>query len=362
MSRRSSRRRGFTLIELLVVIAIIAVLIALLLPAVQQAREAARRTQCKNNLKQLGLGLHNYHDTYLVFPPRQGGSGTIASGGMRGCMSGFMAMAPFLEQGNLYDQAAANPSSPWAETVWWNANLDILDCPSDAGTTAPHGESDGICSYAFSSGDCIVASISSGAERSSGAANVPLPNRGIFGRISCTRMGDITDGTSNTLAMAERSRPSHGRDKGMAAVDASGDATNFSPISCAAYWQGNAYATTAAMFTQDTSPGYRWGAGNAFFAAVSTILPPNSAVCLIGSTSYADGGGHYGPGIWTATSEHTGGINVLMADGSVQFISENIFCGDISLNPPAPTAGGASPFGVWGAIGTKSGGEVTGEF
>ncbi len=101
-------RRGFTLIELLVVIAIIAVLIALLLPAVQQAREAARRTQCKNNLKQFGLALHNYHDTHKVFPPRQGGSGANAgctsTNCHRGRLSAFVMMAPFYEQTALFNQ------------------------------------------------------------------------------------------------------------------------------------------------------------------------------------------------------------------------------------------------------------------
>src|SRR6187399_2771890 len=101
----NSRRRGFTLIELLVVIAIIAVLIALLLPAVQQAREAARRTQCKNNLKQIGLAFHNYHDAYQTFPPATiiliNPTGPMA---MMGGASCWTMMLPYLEQGNLYNR------------------------------------------------------------------------------------------------------------------------------------------------------------------------------------------------------------------------------------------------------------------
>src|SRR5688500_19565009 len=116
------RSRGFTLIELLVVIAIIAILIALLLPAVQQAREAARRTQCKNNLKQLGLALHNYHDTYNVFPPRQTGSGHINTGRQRMAISGFVSLSPFFEQKPLYDRIMAAQDHPWnGANAWWLA-------------------------------------------------------------------------------------------------------------------------------------------------------------------------------------------------------------------------------------------------
>lgn len=119
------------------------------------------------------------------------------------------------------------------------------------------------------------------------------------------------------------------------------------------------YNAAAAMFTQDTSPGYRWGDGAAFFHAITTILPPNTAVCLIGDPNWQSGGGHYAPGIWTPTSDHPGGVNVAMADGSVRFISETIDTGNLSVVAPAPTASGRSPYGVWGALGTKSGGETT---
>ena len=362
MSRRRHGPRGFTLIELLVVIAIIAILIALLLPAVQQAREAARRTSCRNNLHNFGLALHNYHDVYQTFPPRQGGSGYINSRGMRNRMSAFVALGPYYDLGPLFNQADSNHRAPWDNVAWWNSVQSLLNCPSDAGDRPPNGGGPrGTYSYGFCGGDSYVRGIWDGAERSSLQPVRAQPNRGMFGRNAVTRMRDITDGTSNTIAMAERSRPAHARDRGhVAAVGGSID--SYSPASCAPLWGGSAYLPSTTMFTQDTSPGYRWADGTAFFHAVTTILPPNSALCLIGSTSWSDGGGHYGPGIWTATSEHAGGVHCLMADGAVRFVSDNIDSGNIAAIAPADTAGGASPYGVWGALGTKAGGEVTGEF
>ncbi len=363
MSKRQFRRTGFTLIELLVVIAIIAVLIALLLPAVQQAREAARRTQCRSNLHNLGVALHNYHDVYGMFPYRQGGSGTIARGQHRHRLSGHVALLPYLDQQALYDQIMNKPSPPWANRSWWKISLPILNCPSDGGTRAPHGATRGTSSYAYCGGDSYVASVTSPSERTSGPVPPkPLRNRGIFGRGACTRISEIRDGTSNTLAMAERARPVSDRDRGMVAVDASADPSSFIPASCAALWVGGAYAPTAVMFTQDTSPGYRWGDGAAFFHCVTTILPPNSATCLIGNPAWQAGGGHYGPGIWTPSSRHPGGVNAMMADASVRFISDNIDAGNLTIIAPKPTKTGPSPYGVWGALGTKSGGESISQF
>ena len=356
--------RGFTLIELLVVIAIIAILIALLLPAVQQAREAARRTQCRNNLKQFGLALHNYHDVYGMFPARQGGSGTIRSRQHRARLSAFVVLAPYYDQGALYNEIMEDQRAPWANQSYWNQKISMLNCPSDNGDRPPNGGGPrGTTSYAFNGGDNYLASVSDPQERTSGTfPNPPMPNRGVFGRFHCVRIRDIIDGTSNTFAMSERSRPNSPLDRGHVAVDAAGTVATFSPISCASFWQQGAYAPTAAMFTQDTSPGYRWGDGAAFFHGFTTILTPNSALCLIGDPAWQSGGGHYAPGIWTPTSQHTGGVMGLMADGAVRFISDNIDSGNRAIVAPAPTDRGPSPYGVWGALGTKGAGEVTAEF
>ncbi len=359
------RPRGFTLVELLVVIAIIGILIALLLPAVQAAREAARRAQCTNNMKQLVLAAHTYHDTFNRLPARQAGTGTIPSGGLRLRMSGFVAMAPYFEQKALYDQIIAANNAPWSNNPWWNTVLSVLSCPSDTGTVPPYGTARGRISYGFCAGDTYVSSVVNPTERTDQALadqRRSIPNRGIFGRLDFTPMAHITDGTSNTIAFAERSRPNNNRARGMVVVDASADPATYIPFTCRAYWVGNQYSAAAVPFSQDTSPGYRWGDGAAFFHAVVTILPPNTSVCLIGDPAWQSGGGHYGPGIWNSTSDHPGGVNVAMADGSVRFISETINTGNLAVVPPAANSTGPSPYGVWGALGTKAGGETLTNF
>ncbi len=363
-------RNGFTLVELLVVIAIIGILVGLLLPAVQAAREAARRMQCSNNVKQMGLACHNYESTFKRFPARQGGTGYIHTAGQRLRLSGFCALAPFYEQTALWDQITTRNTNPWtnnaANDPQWRVSLPMLNCPSDAqneGTDARgNGAPNGRISYAMSSGDCYVNSVVNASERTDANLSFQartMTNRGIFGRYDYTKIGAITDGTSNTAMIAERSVPTSLRDRGMAVVDASGtNLATYVPLSCRTFWAGSQYVAAASPFTQDTSPGYRWGDGCAFFNAFTTILPPNTAVCLLGDPAWQSGGGHYAPGIWTPTSQHTGGVTVGYADGSVHFISDNIDTGNLTLPAPAATAGGLSPFGVWGSLGSKSGGEA----
>jgi prepilin-type processing-associated H-X9-DG protein len=176
-------------------------------------------------------------------------------------------------------------------------------------------------------------------------------------------MRDITDGASNTIAMAERSRPNDLLDKGMVAVAAGSDPATFIPFECAITFRGGRYLPGIPMLIHSTSPGYRWGDGAAFFQAITTILPPNSASCLIGDATWPSGGGHFAPGIWTASSEHAGGVMVLLADGSVRFVSNQIDAGDASGQTPSAATGGASSYGPWGALGTKDSGEsINGEW
>ncbi len=375
------RKRGFTLVELLVVIAIIGILVGLLLPAVQSAREAARRMQCSNNLKQQALAVLNYESSYKKFPAMQSGTGQAhpcgggttngvgRMGGQRVCMSGWYSILPYIEQTAYYNQLQTLNREPWTNQVFpigsgvrpYLQRLSFLECPSDAGEAEPTNASRnrGLTSYAFCSGDNYAMSqtLNGGEERADcnrSLIKAPIRNRGMFGRLDFSPMGACADGTSNTICVGERQRPSAVNSKGMALLIAA-DPASYAPLSCRAQFDGRQYTNAGLIFTSDTAPGYRHMAGNAFFAGLSTILGPNSAVCMVGNGSVSP---HWFGGIWSAGSEHTGGAQVAFVDGSVHFISDAIDTGNLGAIAPAATSGGLSPYGVWGALGTKASGEV----
>ncbi len=341
-------RRAFTLIELLVVIAIIAVLIALLLPAVQQAREAARRSQCKNNLKQLGLALHNYHDAFNTFCPMNLGTASSGQGDAitGGGHSGFVSLLPYMDQAPLYSTITSQTMPyiyPWSGS-YWSAQLPALVCPTSPPCSPYSGSPNvGPRSYRFCMGDSIVNTVNAG-------ASTLFYTRGVFGTYSRTGVRDITDGTSNTIAMSERELGGMGlggnKDKlGRTAVSISNAST---PSNCLATATGDTYTSNVVNWPA----GMLWPAGMPYYAGFNTVLPPNSPSC-------SSGGDDEFWGVYSATSMHTGGVQVLMADGSVRFISENINAGTPTS---AEVTSGASPYGVWGALGSKSGREVIGDF
>jgi prepilin-type N-terminal cleavage/methylation domain-containing protein/prepilin-type processing-associated H-X9-DG protein len=291
--------RGFTLIELLVVIAIIAVLIALLLPAVQQAREAARRSQCKNNLKQIGLALHNYHDTYKYFPHgvvffRATSGGTLggdpgdATSANRGNWAWTAMILPFIDQGPLFQAMQVGKLSPaQSNTITGNLGLlqtplSIYRCPSDTGENLC--DQDRAISFTGvptapneSSGNTKVARSNYIANYGHQAAGGGNENTGTFSRDFIRRMRDITDGLSNTFAIGERSS----------------DVSNINRSAGAAY---------AADRAQSSSNGVHAALGTANVTLNATT----------GDT-------------WRGfSSMHTGGAHFLFCDGSVHFVSENI--------------------------------------
>jgi prepilin-type N-terminal cleavage/methylation domain-containing protein/prepilin-type processing-associated H-X9-DG protein len=373
------KRSGFTLIELLVVIAIIAILIALLLPAVQQAREAARRTQCKNNLKQIGLALHNYHDVFGRFVYMKGG--TIGGGnaarndGNYVRRSGLISLLPYIEQANLYAKIeAGDPSgtngvagvvppggaAPWSGWNGWFLQIDGFRCPTAPGIVTARGTSN----YAFCRGDSYAYTTwpSNGIYTNNGTNRDATQTSGLFCSLTCYGIRDITDGTSNTIAFGERVQASFGIG-GKATPDIrEAMLTNVGGISTSAgacvaaatpLRAGARYNTAANLKGRFSSI---WQDGQPENVAFNTVLAPNSFSC----TNDTNGNADSSISILSASSYHTGGAQFLMADGAVRFISENIDTGNLA--PAVNTVGGSSPYGVWGALGTKAGGETIGDF
>ncbi len=344
-----SKRCGFTLVELLVVITIIGILIALLLPAVQAAREAARRSQCSNHLKQAGLALHNYESAYLSFPFRMGGTedgGETKSN--NGRASGWIPLLPFMEQAPLYDAIKAGAGyAPYGPASWttgfapWTTAIPGLLCPSDPNITKAAGEI-GKTSYAFSMGDSINLRSSS-----YNAFGTITNHRGLFWKRSGVRLRDITDGTSNTIALSERVIGVDNRKtiKGSIVVDT---ASAGNPATCYAQRNIATNGTFSSGVACYYNQGRRWPEGGPMYCAFTTILAPNSPSCHEGSVYY---------GIHTPSSYHPGGVLGLFADGAVRFISETIDTGTATSTGVEVTSG-PSQFGVWGAMGSKAGGET----
>jgi prepilin-type N-terminal cleavage/methylation domain-containing protein/prepilin-type processing-associated H-X9-DG protein len=356
--------RGFTLIELLVVIAIIAVLIALLLPAVQAAREAARRAQCTNNMKQIGLALHNYHSTHDKFPPgasvnmsdptgaATGGAGPWLNWNDWSCQA---LMLGFLEQQPLYNAANFNfavwhsgrtPIGYYANLTVFNAKVGSFLCPSDpdAGigstnnyfaSTGPNTQSNNVSTISATNGQAT-------------GAGTP----GLFSYSLTYGLRDCTDGSSNTVAFAEAlvspngssGSPKVERKTGMVNVNGPSGYSQFNAFNnptailnfitvCDQTWP------TAAAADLPNAVGQRWSMGVNGWTMFSTILTPNQkkwTACRVGCA----GCGIDNTNIMSATSLHPGGVNVVMGDGHVVFIKN-------SVNRT-----------IWWALGTRAGGEV----
>ncbi|MCC9602500.1 DUF1559 domain-containing protein [Stieleria sp. JC731] len=422
MVRGKKGANGFTLVELLVVIAIIGILVGLLLPAVQAAREAARRMSCSNNFKQIGLAMHNYHSAYKELPRQNGGTGLGRLDGNTSWwegstttnneeLSAFVGMMPFLEQQGLWDNIvqpgtrtlnnaplprAAGTLGHWTSMgpnprldreggesrrfIPWSTEIPTLRCPSDPGQGTPAG---GRTNYAVSLGDSYNQVWDHGhknADLSPGdawrAKFFNASDRGFFSRKKSTKFRDMLDGLSNTIAGGEIITDLGDRDKrsALAAVIQSWVVEN-NPMECVdrgwidpespSFWcdNGSTGCTAPARYMDgEAGRGMNWAWAAFTMTGMHTIRPPNSEMC---EAHWYDN-----VGLCPPSSRHQGGVHILMGDGAVTFITDSIEAGDQraacigshSEPPRSPDepwrVGKPSPFGVWGALGSRRGRET----
>lgn len=388
---RDRKRSGFTLIELLVVIAIIAVLIALLLPAVQQAREAARRTQCKNNLKQIGLGLHNYLSSFKVFPPGRLVPDFVKSGVLQtnyssysnsvvgstswlGNKSVHLFILPYMDQANVYNlmnfssgqmgqMTTGGGVTPLNSNFQAYANVEtIFNCPSDSANDDLRTSNNYVYNFG---GSTIYQGAEANNKQDVYNTTLTLPNGDVVsvegnGAFSTRSLApeNFSDGLTNTVGFSERT-------KGSGAPLA----TTIPRSADIVTWQGRTSPSTMLdpdVLYKDCLAGTpfpastfnfnsfgRWLPGSDFangwpFAAYSGtmynhVATPNWKGTDCGNFSaISDTPGEHA--IVSARSLHTGGVNSLLMDGSVRFVSDNI------------------DLGLWRAVGTRAKGEVVGDF
>ena len=414
---RLRRRSGFTLVELLVVIAIIGILVGLLLPAVQAAREAARRMSCSNNFKNIGLAVHNYHSAYKRLPKQLGGTyrlvgngqaaRTPAAAGMAGTgnnnhrLSWLVGILPFMEQQGLWE-LIVNPyeipaNDPGAGMVFaamgpapdmglggannhhgmnryepWLTEIPTYRCPSDPGQGLP---AQGRTNYAACIGDA-VRQTNIGPANDAGVVNNGRSQRtrescrGMFVPRQLMRFRDCLDGLSNTIMGGEIKTDLGDRDAGTDMLRSGGAfVQRANVIPCRGeldperprFWNPT-LAAAVDIGGAENNRGYKWACGFNLFTGFQTILPPNSEIC--GSENANAAGGIASENVMTASSRHQGGAHILMGDGAVIFITDSIEAGDTNgetvrqngIGPYLP--GSKSPFGLWGALGTRASAET----
>lgn len=372
--KKTQNRSAFTLVELLVVIAIIGILVGLLLPAVQAAREAARRMQCSNNIKNLALAQHNHHDAFKFFSPSSHDirwRSALQGGNSWERLSWITTTLPYIEQTQVYELIAPyalQGGRPWNNDPRgatgsqipspYMTNIPTLRCPSDRVQLNP----DDIrpTNYVCNRGDLYL---NSGDWEWRG----PFSN-GERGRADLG--GAIRDGTSNTIMLSELVI---GRQNGVSGQDSIREGTardsigpvggQWTPALCLSRRGPNGRLVAPSLQNSWGNTGWgkgrRWGDSLNAFTCFFTILPPNGPTC---SNDNAESNA-----MPTASSWHSGGVNVAMCDGSVRFVSDNIDTGNLSFTVPAipensRTYQGPSYWGVWGALGSMSGGEVVSNF
>ena len=415
---KKNTSKGFTLVELLVVIAIIGILIGLLLPAVQAAREAARRMKCSNNLKQLGLSLHNYASSNQdAFP-----AGLASFYHLKPVIGYSIPLLPFMEQNQTYEAIIAYCDAikpyngkaddyPYADSdLFFELSADDCDglngdivkdvhealqkplsaflCPSDGNTknaTSAGGQQFSKNSYVGSMGDAMQGqnafTAGSGSWQYCAATrstNYDYPvsgasSRGLFMPKFWHTMASMSDGTSNTIAFSETVvadcdslTDDFAEVKGGVAVVNMGSTSStgnyVNPSACLSDARSTSDRTQLASHT----PGGRGlviHLGHGSESRFNTILAPNSPSCANTDNNSTDEYVGASWGVIAAQSNHSGGVNCAMADGSVRFVTDNVDCTSNNDNIAVDSGqhdykiSGASLYGVWGALGTPAGGE-----
>ncbi len=409
-------RRAFTLVELLVVIAIIGVLVGLLLPAVQAAREAARRMSCSNNFKQIGLGIHNYHAAYNQLPKQMGGTfssgmnSETPPGSNANRLSWLVGLTPFFEQQALWEQIS-NPfqigSGTWQAMGAdpqkrygggsghdshryepWLTEIPTLRCPSDPGFGLP---AQGRTNYGACMGDACH-QMDGGGINDSGQDSDPSSDsnevetraacRGVFVPRKVMKFRDILDGLANTICAGEIAtdlgdldRRTHQSFSGLAS-DRIWNAGK--SVKCESYadparpqfldpngTQPTEYKTNGSG--PEFKRGFKWAHGGVLYTGITTISPPNKGFCHDGRGLGAAHNHHDDrPAVAPPSSRHQGGCHVLMADGAVKFVTDSIEAGNqqsaqVREGGAYVVPGSESPFGLWGALGTRAAKEVIDE-
>ncbi len=409
MRNRMPARHGFTLVELLVVIAIIGILVGLLLPAVQAAREAARRMSCSNNFKNIGLAMHNYHSAFKQIPINGTGTdrtnvGNRTYNSNARFLSWLVGILPYMEQQGLWSQIS-NPSidtspgtsmpgqvtggtwpamgpTPWVKQYRpWVTQVPTYRCPSDPAQQTAGG---GIArnNYACNIGDGVDRVWDGGRNEkgywNSGANNevdqtwmvtrARAANRGFFWNRNSSKFRDVLDGLSNTIAAGEivtsggkreinadwlrSNKAAYPVHNAIAVPRFCNEGPHIDPLRPQFFAPS---ANTTNSLSQ--AKGGRWCDHRAMYASVQTILPPNRPSC---SRTNSDANTHF---IGTMGSRHQGGCHILMGDGAVIFMTDSVDSGDLgkdtatrsgSNTPP----GSESPYGLWGALGTRDMGET----